>query len=97
MKLKRKSLFKSRHKDISSKKPSYYLESLFDTTALNNSSDWKKIITFFESTTLISSKNEENFVVNFHVLYMFIKKLSLCGEYRNLNARHKLFKNKIAA
>lgn len=79
---------KSRHKDISSKKPSYYLESLFDTTTLNNSSDWKKIIAFFENTSLISSENEENFVVNFHVLYMFIKKLSLCEEYRDLNTRH---------
>ena len=79
---------KSRHKDISSKKPSYYLESLFDTTTLNNSSDWKKIIGFFENTTLISSEDEENFVVNFHVLYMFIKKLSLCEEYRDLNTRH---------
>ena len=79
---------KSRHKDISSKKSSYYLESLFDTTALNNSSDWKQIIDFFENTSLISSVNEENFVVNFHVLYMFIKKLSLCEEYRDLNTRH---------
>ncbi len=79
---------KSRHKDISSKKPSYYLESLFDTTVLNNYSDWKKIIDFFENTPLISSENEENFVVNFHVLYMFIKKLSLCEEYRDLNTRH---------
>lgn len=79
---------KSRHKDISSKKPSYYLESLFDTTALNNSSDWKKIIIFFENTSLISSEDEESFVVNFHVLYMFIKKLSLCEEYRDLNTRH---------
>jgi hypothetical protein len=79
---------KSRHKDISSKKPSYYLESLFDTTALNNSSDWKKIITFFENTPLISSEDEESFVLNFHVLYMFIKKLSLCEEYRDLNTRH---------
>ena len=79
---------KSRHKDISSKKPSYYLESLFDTTALNNSSDWKKIIIFFENTSLISSEDEESFVVNFHILYMFIKKLSLCEEYRDLNTRH---------
>jgi hypothetical protein len=79
---------KSRHKDISSKKPSYYLESLFDTTALNNSSDWKKIIEFFENTSLISSEDEECFVVNFHVLYMFVKKLSLCEEYRDLNSRH---------
>lgn len=79
---------KSRHKDISSKKPSYYLESLFDTTALNNSSDWKKIIGFFENTSLISSEDEESFVVNFHVLYMFIKNLSLCEEYRDLNTRH---------
>lgn len=83
-----KDKLKSRHKDISSKKPSYYLESLFDTTALNNSSDWKKIIAFFENTSLISSTSEENFVVNFHVLYMFIKKLSLCEEYRDLNTRH---------
>ena len=79
---------KSRHKDISSKKPSYYLESLFDSTSLNNSSDWKKMIAFFENTSLISSEDEENFVVNFHVLYMFIKKLSLCEEYRDLNTRH---------
>jgi hypothetical protein len=79
---------KSRHKDISSKKPSYYLESLFDTTALKNSSDWKKIIEFFENTSLISSEDEEGFVVNFHVLYMFVKKLSLCEEYRDLNSRH---------
>lgn len=79
---------KPRHKDISSKKSSYYLESLFNTTALNNSSDWKKIIAFFENTPLISSENEENFIVNFHVLYMFIKKLSLCEEYRDLNTRH---------
>ncbi len=88
---------KSRHKDISSKKPSYYLESLFDTTALNNSSDWKKIIDFFENTPLISSENGENFVVKFHVLYMFIKKLSLCEEYRDLNTRHLFLENKIAA
>lgn len=79
---------KSRHKDISSKKPSYYLKSLFDTMALNNTSDWNKIITFFENTPLVTSKNEENFVVNFHVFYMFIKKLSLCEEYRDLNTRH---------
>lgn len=88
---------KSRHKDISSKKPSYYLESLFDTTALNNSSDWKKIIAFFENTPLISSEDQESFVLNFHVLYMFIKKLSLCEEYRDLNTRHLFLKNKIAA
>ena len=79
---------KSRHKDISSKKSSYYLESLFNTTVLKKSSDWKKIIAFFENTPLISSEDEENFIVNFHVLYMFIKKLSLCEEYRDLNTRH---------
>ena len=79
---------KSRHKDISSKKPSYYLEPLFDTTALNNASSWKTIISFFENTPLISSQNEESFVINFHVLYRYIKKLSLCEEYRDLNTRH---------
>ena len=68
-----------------------------DTTALNNSSDWKQIIDFFENTSLISSVNEENFVVNFHVLYMFIKKLSLCEEYRDLNTRHLYSQNNIAA
>ena len=86
-----------RYKDISSKKPSDYLEALFGTTLLNNSSDWKIIIDFFENTPLISSKNEENFIVNFHVLYMFIKKLSLCEEYSDLNTRHLFLKNKIAA
>lgn len=79
---------KSRYKDISSKKPSYYLESLFSTTSLNNSSDWKNIISFFENTSLINSKNEASFVLNFHILYMFIKKLSVCEEYRDLNTRH---------
>lgn len=79
---------KSRHKDISSKKPSDYLKALFGTTSLNNSSDWKKIISFFENTALISAKDEETFVLNFHVLYMFIKKLSVCEEYRDLNIRH---------
>jgi len=79
---------KSRHKDISSKKPSYYLEELFDTTSLNNSSDWNRIINFFENTPLMSSDNEQSFVINFHFLYMFIKKLSVCEEYRDLNIRH---------
>ncbi len=79
---------KSRYKDISSKKPSYYLEALFNTTSLNNSSDWKKIIVFFEDTPLISSKDEQSFVLNFQLLYMFIKKLSVCEEYRDLNIRH---------
>ena len=79
---------KSRHKDISSKKPSYYLETLFKTNTLNSSSDWKEIISFFENSPLISSVNEESFVLNFHILYMYIKKLSLCEEYRDLNTRH---------
>ena len=79
---------KSRYKDISSKKPSYYLEFLFNTTSLNNSSNWEKVISFFDNTPLISSKNEEIFVLNFHIIYMYIKKLSLCEEYRDLNTRH---------
>lgn len=79
---------KARHKDISSKKSSDYLETLFGTTSLNNSSDWEKIISFFENTALISAKDEETFVLSFHVLYMFIKKLSVCEEYRDLNIRH---------
>jgi hypothetical protein len=79
---------KSRYKDISSKKPNYYLEGFFGTVALNNSSDWKKIISFFEKTPLLNSDDEESFVVNFHIIYMFIKKLSLCDEYKDLNIRH---------
>lgn len=79
---------KSRYKDISSKKPSFYLEILFDTTLLNNSSDWNTIISFFEKTSLITSKTEKDFILNFHILYMYIKKLSVCEEYRDLNTRH---------
>lgn len=79
---------KSRYKHISSKKPVYYLESLFGTTSLNNSSNWEEIISFFENSPLIASKNEEDFTLNFHILYMYIKKLSLCEEYQDLNTRH---------
>lgn len=79
---------KSRYKDINSKKSADYLEALFGTTSLNNSSDWEKIILFFENTALISAKDEKTFVLSFHVLYMFIKKLSVCEEYRDLNIRH---------
>ncbi len=83
-----KTHLKSRHKDISSKKSSYYLESVFNTSSLTNTSDWKSIISFFENTSLMSSKNEKEFILNFHILYMGIKKLSLCEEYRDLNIRH---------
>lgn len=79
---------KSRYKDISSKKPSYFLEVLFDTTTFNKSSDWTKIISFFEKTSLISSVNEQEIILNFHILYMYAKKLSVCEEYRDLNLRH---------
>jgi hypothetical protein len=79
---------KNRYKDISSKKPSDYLDTLFGTATLTNSSDWESIILFFENTPIISAKNEESFIVNFHLLYMFIKKLSVCEEYRDLNIRH---------
>lgn len=79
---------KTRYKDIASKKSSDYLEAMFGTTLLNNSSDWDKIICFFESTSLIKSADNEKFVLNSHVLYMFIKKLSVCEEYRDLNIRH---------
>ncbi len=83
-----KTILKPRYKDILSKKPSYYLENLFGTKFLNNSSDWNTIISFFENTTLISSKNEKDLILNFHIFYMMIKKMSLCEEYRDLNIRH---------
>ena len=79
---------KARYKDISSKKPSYYLEALFGTTSLSNSSDWENIISSFENTELISSKDEKCFILNFYLLYMYIKRLSVCEEYRDLNIRH---------
>ena len=79
---------RSRYKDISSKKSSFYLETLFDETNLNKSSDWTRIVSFFENTPLIASEDEKSFVLNFHILYMYIKKLSLCEEYRDLNTRH---------
>lgn len=79
---------KPRHKDISSKKPKDYLEALFGTSNFNKATDWDKVILFFEDTELISAKDEESFVLQFHLLYMFIKKLSICEEYRDLNIRH---------
>lgn len=79
---------KSRYKDINSKRSVDYLEHLFNTTSLNNNSNWNDIIRFFESTSLMSSSSDKGFVVNFHVLFMFIKKLSICYEYQDLNIRH---------
>ena len=79
---------KSRYKDINSKKSVDYLEHLFNATSLSNKSDWNDIIRFFENTPLMSSSSDKGFVVNFHVLFMFIKKLSICYEYQDLNIRH---------
>ncbi len=79
---------RSRHKDIACKKSSDYLLTLFGTTSISNSSDWEKIISFFENTELISAKDEETFILNFHILYMYIKKISVCEEYKDLNIRH---------
>lgn len=81
-------VLKGRDKDVSSKKPAYYLEALFDTNNLTKKSDWKAIIHFFEHTPLIAAETEANFIVAYHVLYMYIKKLSVCEEYRDLNIRH---------
>ncbi len=79
---------KSRYKDISAKKSINYLEFLFDTSKLTKSSDWNKIIIFFEQTPLISANNEKDLILNFHILYMSIKKMTLCEEYGDLNIRH---------
>ncbi len=79
---------KFRYKDINSKKSKDYLEYLFNTTSLNNSSNWQDIITSLENTPLMSSLSEKEFIVSFHVLFMFIKKLSICYEYQDLNIRH---------
>ena len=37
---------------------------------------------------MIAAETEANFIVAYHVLYMYIKKLSVCEEYRDLNMRH---------
>jgi hypothetical protein len=79
---------KARYKDISSKKPQYYLEALFATDTLTKKSDWQAIIQFFEHTTLMRANDEKAFLEAYHVLYMYIKKLSICEEYRDLNIRH---------
>lgn len=79
---------KARYKDISSKKPQYYLEALFATETLTKKSDWQAIIQFFEHTTLMRANDEKAFLEAYHVLYMYIKKLSICEEYRDLNIRH---------
>ena len=79
---------KARYKDISSKKPQYYLEALFATDTLTKKSDWQAIIQFFEHTTLMKANDEKAFLEAYHVLYMYIKKLSICEEYRDLNIRH---------
>tara|TARA_Y100000589_G_scaffold178073_1_gene168700 strand:- start:3054 stop:5078 length:2025 start_codon:yes stop_codon:yes gene_type:complete len=79
---------KSRYQDINSKKSLDYLEYLFKTTSLSNSSNWQDIIRFFENTPLMSSTNDKEFVVSFHVLFMFFKKLAISYEYQDLNIRH---------
>ena len=79
---------KSRYRDIKSPKVTDYKEHLFNTTSINNSSNWQDIIRFFENTPLMSSTTEEGFVVGFHVLFMFFKKLDVCYEYQDLNIRH---------
>ena len=78
---------KSRYKDIKSPKVADYKEYLFNTISLSNSSNWQDIIGFFENTPLMSSTTDEEFIVSFHVLYMFFKKLDVCYEYQDLNIR----------
>ena len=78
---------KSRYKDIKSPKVADYREYLFNTISLSNSSNWQDIIGFFENTPLMSSTTDEEFIVSFHVLYMFFKKLDVCYEYQDLNIR----------
>lgn len=74
--------------DISSKKPEYYQEYLFNTTSLNKDSNWNDIIFHFDNTPLFSSDTEYDLVINYHIFYMYVKKLSVCEEYRDLNTRH---------
>lgn len=78
----------NRNKDISCKKRGDYLEFLFGCSIVNNTSDWEVLISNFDSTDIISSSNDSEFILRFHLLYMYLKKLSVCEEYRDLNIRH---------
>ena len=79
---------KPRHKYISSKKPIFYWDALFGEHTLSKKTDWEAVIHFFEHTPLMAAENDKDFIVAYHVLYMYIKKLSVCEEYRDLNIRH---------
>ena len=79
---------KSRHKDINSLKSSFYQKKLFNTNKFDLDSDWNNIILFFEDENLMSSTTNKDFIVNFHIFYMYIKKITLCMEYEDLNVRH---------
>jgi hypothetical protein len=76
---------KSRYKDMSSKTSKVYLEAIFGESY---SSEIDILLIQFEQSELISSIDEHEFILNFHILYMYIKKLSVCLEYQDLNTRH---------
>lgn len=78
----------NRNQDISCKKKNDYLELLFGCTNINSRTDWSIVIENFENSDIISSSNDSEFILRFHILYMFLKKLSVCEEYRDLNIRH---------
>ncbi|MDR1544387.1 MAG: AlwI family type II restriction endonuclease [Prevotellaceae bacterium] len=79
---------KPKHKEINCKKSTDYLLFLFNTAEFNKKTNWENVIVFFENTDLLKSINESNFILNFHLIFMFFKKLSVCFEYQDLNLRH---------
>jgi hypothetical protein len=76
---------KSRHRDMSSKSSKIYMEAIFGESF---SSEIDTLVVQFEQSELMSSENENDFILNFHFLYMYIKKVSVCLEYQDLNIRH---------
>jgi hypothetical protein len=76
---------KSRYRDMSSISSKVYMEAIFGESY---STEIGNLVVQFENSELLSSESENEFILNFHLLYMYIKKLSVCLEYQDLNIRH---------
>lgn len=78
----------ARNEDFRTKSASSYKEYFFNVSRINNTANWNEIVSYFDSTLIMCSTDDKDFVSNFCCLYLFNKKMNLCEEYRDLNIRH---------
>ncbi|MBL32161.1 MAG: hypothetical protein CMP62_05520 [Flavobacteriales bacterium] len=78
---------KSRYRCLCASTADLYQTTLFSQTDFSKNADWNSLVNHFEQIDLISSKDESEFILNFHILFMYIKKYTICEEYRDLNMR----------